>query len=76
MHSSNDSAWCTCDADGLARAMRRTVSGEPDAGNPPVRFDEGGLSAPLRGTLSPLLYRFLLGSPRMLVLFDLFSSAL
>jgi hypothetical protein len=47
------------------KAIEREAIGKPDAGNPPVRFDEGG------GCVSPLLYCYfplfflVLTSPRI-----------
>jgi len=32
--------WCICET---CECLRRELSGEPDAGNPHVRFDEGGI---------------------------------
>src|SRR5450755_4328731 len=43
-------------SDGACACLRREFSGEPDAGNPHLRFDEGrGRRSPLAVTLSPTL---------------------
>ena len=47
---------------GPAKDCGRQISRKPDAGNPPVRFEEGGLNLRHHGSsaaarLSPLLYR-------------------
>ena len=48
---------------GPAKDCGRQIPRKPDAGNPPVRFEEGGLNLRNHGSsatarLSPLLYRF------------------